>query len=109
LAVKLTKRGIDDITPPVEGQAFYWDDELKGFGLRVTPTRKTYVAQSRVAGRTVRVTIGPHGPLTPVKARKLARKKLGQMADGIDHNLLEKKKVAAGITLKEAYKEYIQT
>lgn len=52
-------------------------------------------------GRTVRVTIGTHNPLTPDRARRLARVKLGEMAKGIDDSLLEKKVAASGITLGE--------
>lgn len=109
--MKLRKRDVDLIALPPAGdkpvQLFYWDDELPGFGLRVTPTRKTYIAQRRVAGRTVRVTIAPHGVLTPDQARKEALKKLGDMAKGVDHNLVAKKKRVRGVTLDEAYKDYI--
>src|SRR3546814_6106556 len=45
--------------------AFLWDDELKGFGVRVTSSgSKTYVFQYRMGGReakTQRYTIGRHG------------------------------------------------
>ncbi len=109
--MKLTKRAVDAIPlPPASDkpvQLFYWDDELSGFGLRVTPTRKTYIAQRRVAGRTVRVTIAPHSVFTPDQARTAALRKLGQMADGVDHNLVAKKKQVRGVTLDAAYQDYI--
>jgi integrase len=110
--MKLTKRAVDLIPlPPASDkpiQLFYWDDELSGFGLRVTPTRKTYIAQRRVAGRTVRVTLGPHGVFTPDQARNEALKKLGDMAKGVDHNLVAKRKLVRGVTLDEAYGDYIE-
>ena len=80
MGTKITKRRVDAVKNPDTGQAFLWDSELPGFGLRVTPTRKTYIVQSRVAGKTVRTTIGTHGPLTPDQARREAVKLLGEMA-----------------------------
>ena len=49
---KLTKTYIDKLTAPADKEAFHWDSEVKGFGLRVTPTGKvTYIVQGRVNGR----------------------------------------------------------
>jgi integrase len=105
--MKLNKTTVDGIRHPVSGQQFYWDDELQGFGLRVTPTRKTYIAQRRVAGRTVRVTIAQHGIYTPDKARRAALKRLGEMVGGADINRDKKREQAQGTTLKDAYEDYI--
>lgn len=87
--MKLTKRAIDAIE--ADGQErFLWDDEIPGFGLRVLPSgRKSYLIQYRMAGRTRRVVIGPHGVLTPETARREARKLLGRVAGG--ENVAEKK------------------
>src|SRR6185503_15527565 len=104
--MKLTKKEIDRLTLPVSGQLIFWDSELKGFGVRLTPSRMTYVAQGRVQGRSVRVTLGRHGALTPDQARAEARKALGDMDRGLDRNQLDKAKKAAGITLEEAYGAY---
>jgi len=35
---RVTKRFVDSIRPPEKGEAIYWDDELKGFALRVWPS-----------------------------------------------------------------------
>ncbi|MES3004291.1 MAG: Arm DNA-binding domain-containing protein [Pseudomonadota bacterium] len=52
------------------GQTFYRDDELRGFGLRVTASgSRSYIAQGRVGVRTRRVTIGTHGRWTCDEAR----------------------------------------
>jgi len=82
MTTKITKRVVDAQLSQ-EKDVFLWDSELAGFGLKVTPKgRKVYVAQSRVAGKTVRVTIGPHGAFTPEQARREAKKKLGELAKG---------------------------
>ena len=39
---RVTKRLIDSMKPPEKGEAIYWDDdELKGFAVRVWPSRLT--------------------------------------------------------------------
>jgi integrase len=106
---KINKRFVDTATCAGKQQLIYWDSELKGFGLRVTPTRKTYVAQSRVDGKTVRITLGLHGPLTPEQARIEAKKRLGEMAVGININKVERDARLKGITLLDAYNEYIKS
>ena len=64
--MKLTKDKIEGTVLPKKGQQFLWDSETRGFGVRLTPTARTYVAQARVNGATRRVTIGKHGILTGV-------------------------------------------
>ncbi|MDE0342640.1 MAG: site-specific integrase, partial [Deltaproteobacteria bacterium] len=56
-----------------EKERVVWDDDIKGFGVRVHPTgRKVYIVKYRHEGRSVKVTIGPHGPVTPAAARARA-------------------------------------
>jgi integrase len=106
---KITKRVVDGARLPERGQQFIWDSELKGFGLRLTPTRKTYVVQSRVKGRTVRATIGSHNPFTPEQARIQARQKLGELAKGVHLNQAKRDAKVRGVTLERAYQDYIAT
>lgn len=82
--MKLTKSKVDAVRP-TGGERLYWDDELKGFGLRVSPKgRKTFFVQYRSGGRTRRAKIGSMGPLTPDQARLRARALLGEVATGYD-------------------------
>jgi integrase len=82
--MKLTKKAVDALEPRA-GDYLEFDDLLPGFGVRVWPSgRKTYVAQYRAAGRTRRVKIGSHGPITVDEARKQARAILGDVARGED-------------------------
>ncbi len=82
---KLTKTSVDDLSPS-DGDRVVWDNELKGFGVRVKPTGvKTYLVQYRNAdGLSRRMVIGKHGVLLPEKARKLALIQLGAAARGDD-------------------------
>ena len=66
---KITKRTVD-VLVPAERERIVWDDDIKGFGVRVHPTgRKVYIVKYRHEGRSIKVTIGPHGPVTPAAAR----------------------------------------
>ena len=80
--MKLTKSEIDSL-PDTKKDQFYWDNELKGFGLRVSPRgKKTFVVQYRHAGRTQRFRIGHYGKLTVHEARRDAKIMLGEIARG---------------------------
>ena len=75
---RLTKRVVDAVEAS-SAAAFIWDDEVKGFGLRVSPGgTRSYVLSYRAGrGRNApqhRITIGKHGsPWTPELARREAR------------------------------------
>ena len=69
---KISKRAVDALLP-AERERVVWDEDIKGFGVRVHPTgRKVYIVKYRHEGRSVKVTIGPHGPITPAAARAKA-------------------------------------
>ena len=85
---KITKRSVDALQPSARTE-FLWDDELKGFGLRITPNgAKSYVYQYRLGGREApkrRATIGRHGsPWTPQTAREEAGRLARMVGQGQD-------------------------
>jgi len=80
--MRLSKR-IVDAAKPKEKVYELWDQEVKGFALRVYPSGvKSYMIQYRAAGRTRKFTLGKHGILTPDEARKLAREHLVYVTKG---------------------------
>lgn len=84
----ISKRTVD-AAAPAGRDTFVWDDELIGFGLKVTPSgAKSYVYQYRMGGRgspTRRYTIGRHGAgLTPDLARDRAKKLAASVVNGVD-------------------------
>ncbi len=83
----ISKRSVDACQSGAK-DTYLWDDELAGFGLKVTPSgRKVYLVQYRLGGRkgrTRRVTIGVHGRITPDQARVEAKRLLGIVASGGD-------------------------
>lgn len=86
---KITKKMVDSLSAG-DKDKFYWDTELKGFGLKLTPSgTKIYVVQYRLEGgrrrQPRRITIGRHGsPWAPELARQEARKLLASVALGED-------------------------
>lgn len=114
--LKLTKGYIDKVTPGPADE-LHWDTDVKGFGLRVTPTRKlTFIVQGRVGGvgTAARITIGPYGVFTVDQAREVAREHLRSMRMGIDPREVKKQqeaerqqKVTEGVTLKQVYDSYV--
>lgn len=86
---KITKRLIDSLAPSSGRDQFVWDagdGALKGFGLRIKPSgAAAFIVQYRnKEGRTRRLVLGRTGVLTPDAARKLAAKKLQEVAKGGD-------------------------
>jgi len=85
----LTKRTVD-AARPTDKRYHIWDNDLRGFGLRIEPSGiKTFVTKYRVngGGRNApqRIqTVGRYGALTPEEARRKAKAILGSVAAGAD-------------------------
>lgn len=114
--IRISNSRVGKITPPTpkdDGtptQVFYRDDQLLGFGLRVTSGgAKSYFIEKRINGRNKRITIGRHGQITPEQARKHAQKLLGEIVTGRDPLAEKRAKAARSATLKQAYEEYLST
>lgn len=83
---KLTKRTVEALRPEPGRDVFAWDNELRGFGLRLRSTGAgSYIIQYRNSeGRSRRMSLGSLHILTPDEARGLAREKLGSVCKGED-------------------------
>lgn len=104
---KITKRSVDGAAPG-EQEYFIWDEELKGFGLRVYPSgRKMYLAQFRAGGRVRRVNVGLHGAITAEDARTEAMKHLSVVRLGGDP-AAERDRRKASPTMKEFGKRFLE-
>lgn len=106
-ALKISKRTVDAAPVPASGDAYYWDTDCKGFGLRVTRNGvKSYVYQFRLKGRPARrVTIGKHGALTAEKAKEAAQALAAEVAKGVDPVEAKRKKARDARTL--AFEDYL--
>jgi integrase len=112
--IHITKTTVERLTPPEKGQVDYFDDSMKGFGVRVSPTAKTYFTMRRVNGKLVRAKIDSADKITAEKARKQAESMLSDMGKGNDPNELKREKVrlaeekAKEITVANLCTEYIE-
>src|SRR5690606_1119801 len=107
---KLTKTKVDQFRcEPHERQAFLWDGELRGFGVRCQPSGlKTFIVRGRVKGTGAErfVKIGAYGVFTVDTARTEAIKILHGLATGVDPRAEKAKQVALAVTLRQAAQSY---
>ena len=117
---KLTKSLVDSLKPQARDYML-WDNEIKGFGVRVWPAkkagadagkcRKVYLLKYRVGGGrggTMRKpTIGVHGTITCAKAREIAGGWAGKVADGGDPGQ-DRQEQREAPTVKELCDHYIE-
>ena len=111
-AVKLNKRTIDAL-PVGDRPTFYFDSDLKGFGLKVMPSGvRTFIVEYRpgAGGRSTpkrRLTLGRLGALTPDEARELAKSALGRVHAGNDP-AVDRAKARAEMTFDKVCDLYLK-
>jgi Arm DNA-binding domain len=90
---KLTQPAVEKLKAPPSGRIEYWDNQLPGFGLRISETgRKTWVVMYRVRGKLVRETLGTVAVIPNVAdARTRARESLLKAQAGV--NPVEQRRV----------------
>jgi integrase len=106
---RITKATVGKLAcPPGQKEAFYWDGEISGLGLRVYPSgRKTWVLQYRDAGgRTRRHPIGQASAIDPAAARKLAGDLLTRVAGGANPSV-ERRQTRKAATVGDIFETYL--
>jgi integrase len=74
VAIKLTDRVARALVAPPRGNRITYDEEVRGFGLRVTAGgAKSFILNYRVGGRERRITIGGYPDWSAAAARERAR------------------------------------
>ena len=106
--LSLSKRFIDRLSVDDKDTVF-WDRDLPGFGIRVYPSgAKVYVVQTRVFGRSKRVTVGRHSKLSADQARKEATRIIARIKAGESAPLVEPAAAPTVADLAERYqREYV--
>lgn len=107
MSKKLSIAVIERLKPNLEKDVFKWDEELRGFGIRVKSSgTKTFIIQYRNKyGKTRRLAIGQYGRLTPEEARKEAKIKLAEVERDKDPSA-ERKALKQTSTIKELCEAY---
>ncbi len=105
----LTKRTVESLCATDGRDVVVWDDELRGFGVRVRAGsgHRYYVVKYRHQGRQRWETLGQHGAVTAAKARRLAARTLGSVAEGCDPAAERRARRAAAVTVSELAARYI--
>lgn len=106
--IKLTKSKVEKLAEPGNGRVDYFDSELKGFGVRVSKTRKIYFVLRRVNGKLIRVTIGPTNIYGIDKARREAERIIYELNSGINVNNEKKTLRKRGKNFGEVFEEYLE-
>lgn len=81
--VYITEEFVESAPHPEQGQIIYNDSKLTGFGLRVTPRSKSFIAEARVGEKRMRVTICRAALFSANEARIEAVRLLREMVMGI--------------------------
>ena len=106
--MKIMKKTVDALEHPTDSKQYIvWDDELPGFGIRVSGKTKTYFAQARVHGRERRISVGRHGVIAPDEARKRAKEAMVGMSRGVDPIKERKRDRALSLTVQESFRNYL--
>ena len=109
VAMKLTKRTIDNCRPPPSGDLYLWDEDVAGFGLRVKPSgvRSFMVQYRNKSGISRRITLGKFGVLTADEARRLAKAKLADAAKG-DDPAAQRSEDRKAMTIRQLCRAYLE-
>lgn len=104
--VKLTAGRVEAfICPDSKAQAFLWDSDAPGFALRATAGAKSYIFQSRLDGKSIRLTIGDVNVWSIDKAREKARSLQIFIDDGRDPRAVKAEVTAADVATRQKAKQ----
>lgn len=113
--MRINKSSVESLPIPERQQAGrtaqkkYYDDNLKGFGVRVTSGgTKAFFIEKLINRKLSRITLGHYPELTPEMARNKALQLLGQIAMGIDPVAEKKATIMREITLNDVFADYLQ-
>jgi len=109
MRLRFNDRAVKAIKPPEQGlQVDYFDDDLRGFGLRVSYGGvRSWFVMYRHGGRKRRLKIGPYPALGLAEAKEMAREALNKVAKGIDP-AAEKQALKRAGTVAEMAADYLE-
>ena len=113
--MRLTKSAVAKLdVPPGRAEVTYYDDDLRGFGVRARRGgKRSWVAVYRIGNKVRRVTIGDATVVGPEEARAKARKVLASadLGEDVQAKRKEEKAKAAttfGIVVDQYIKHYVE-
>lgn len=112
--MKITKSVVDKLPVPEPGpqgkaQRIHRDDQLIGFGVRVTSSGvKSFIVEKLITGKVRRITLGRYPSITTEQARKEAQKLIGKIVAGHDPHASKRQTKALGVTLGQAFAAFLE-
>jgi integrase len=104
----LTIPFIESLPVPAKEAKLYWDEQVKGFGIKALRSgRRIYVLQYYYSGGVRRGVIGDYEILPLNLARERAARYKEQVVQGLDP-LGERKKASRGMTMAELCEQYME-
>jgi integrase len=96
--MKLTQKSVDGLELPAgKSDHIFWDDELRGFGVRMRAGgSKSFIVQYERHGATRRMSIGATSKLTLSQARAAAKGALAKVVQGQDPQADKKQERTVG-------------
>lgn len=115
-AMRLTAATLAKLSlPEGRSEAFFWDDDLAGFGLRLRAGgKRTWVVQYRMGAKQRRVSLGTPATLAPEKARRsaadiLAKARLGQDFQAERGRVRAEAALTLGVVVGRYVAEHVET
>lgn len=107
-SIRLTDRSVKGLVAPERGNKVYYDDRIKGLGLRVTAAgKRAFVLNYRIKGRERRMTIGGYPEWTVLAARERAEEMRRDIDSGNDP--LEKREATLKApTMIDLFERYLK-
>jgi integrase len=106
---QFTKKAIEALPSPENGQrAYYYDREIRGLAVAVSPAgKKVFILYRKIAGRPERLPIGPCCDLSIDQARGMAEEMNGAIARG-ENPAATKRAIRDETTLGELFAKYLE-
>ena len=113
MKINFTRKALDKIEIPSNGQVAYGDTQVKGLSLRVTHLGvKAFIVRKRLKGKknASYVTLGYYPSMTIPQARTQAQGTFSNIDKGIDPNKVKGDLVSKqSITLQQVFNDYIRS
>jgi len=89
--LSFSKTRLESLTPPDSGRVYHYDTMAPGLAVCITSAgSKTFYFRAKVHGQATRTRLGRFPNVTVEQARKLARKLVAKVAEGIDPAALKR-------------------
>lgn len=96
MIAKLTDDYVRSLPAPTGvPQEYYWDTDLKGFGICVGRKNRTFIVRVRVGGQMTKRTIGPFGEWNVETARTQATQIIAALINGDSPDKIRKDPVGS--------------